>query len=485
MERFAINKITDILIYGAAFGGTILYGKMKQQNYRIIGFVDQRADEIGSLCGLPVYAIDRIKDIPQTEPVIVIIAVKNVFEHSRIARNLIKHGIYHIIYKPYAVLKGYVGMEAQELFDTHNQLIDHGYCNNRFLCAANEIERHMELKKEYLLDEAPGTETVFLPLIMLFENKDISGLHRERNVCFLYPHIQFFRYLQGDVNASAQYYMEYCDMAARELGSFSTTKAWERNVIRNRAEVYHQMNHAFLFQKDFFVSNAPAAEWNEKGYFNLESGKHRAAFFASRRLMYIPVRISHQDAEQWINGEQLGSVNQILQENEMFELKAPIEHPYFFQMPCMAENFFYGLCCVLAEKLGGVFYENPMDHVLEQKHIYLKVDDCGFLSRFFRRCGASVFYANQNDRELMAALDQLFYIALPEQGAQKEVYDLAVIQIQCIEDFHNQADMFCADRCFILAEDTILQEFEGLERLYCGMAWEKCIGVGYLEKNRV
>lgn len=485
MERFALNKETGILIYGAAAGGTILFQKMRKKNYRILGFVDQRSEEISSLFGLPVYGIEQVRDLSQDEIPVVIIAVKNVFEHSRIARNLIKSGIYNIIYKPYAVLKGYGGKASQELFDAHNQIIDYGYCNDGVFCKANEVESRQELQKEYLLDEGADTKTVFLPLPMLFENRDLNEPRKERNVCFLHPHIQFFRYLQGDINASVQYYLEYCEMAAKEMDAFTITDAWKKNVIRNRAEVYHQMNHAFLFQKDFFVRNAPDAEWNESGYFNLKSGKHRAAFFAARKLMYIPVRIKNQDLEKWIHKERLEKVNGFLQQNEVFELKAPIEHPYFYQMPCMAENFFYGLCCALAEIIGDLYYENPMDHVLDQKQIYLNVDDCGFLSRFFRRSGAFVFDGNENDKELTRELGDLFDISVSDQVKQTDFYHMAIIQVNSKEELENYIKEIKADKYFVIAEEGIFSKSEELKKFYCGNAWGKSMEVCYLERSHV
>ena len=447
--------------------------------------MDQRAKEIDSLCGLPVYCIEELKNCDEYGQIVVIISVKNVFEHSRIARNLIKHGIDNIIYKPYAALKGYADDAQRELFQVHNQMIEEGRCKDGYLSKANEIEKSLKLPKEYLLDEDSDTQTVFLPLPILFENRDIAGNSKERNVCFLFPHIQFFHFLQGDINASSEYYVKYCEMAAEEINTFSVTDAWRKNVIKNRAEVYHQMNHAFLFQRDFFIRNAPDVEWNEKGYFNLKSGKHRAAFFASKRLMYIPVRMKHADAEQWIRREDADRVSDILQNQGIFELKAPIEHPYFYQMPCTAENFFYGLCGTLAEQLGKIYYKSPMDRVLEDKKVYLNLDDYGFVSRFLRRSGAYVHEANTTDSELTGALEKLFQIPKGRQSNEGDFYHIAIFQIDSVKDLNNWQKDISADKYFVIAREEICQNLKQMKKIYCGMAWGHSMVLGFLENYHV
>lgn len=485
MEGFFIDKKAKIFIYGAAAGGTILYRKMQDAGYDIKGFIDNRAKEIKELHSLPVYHMTQLAEKVCTEEIIVVIAVKNVFEHSRIARTLMKHGIQNIIYKPYAVLKGYANEAQKELFAYHEQLIEHGYCNDGILEKVTYIEQNLDLPKEYLLEDKLDTQTVFVPLPLLFENADIQVEIKERNACFLYPHIQFFNYLQGDVSASPQFYLEYCEAAAKELNAFAITDAWRKNVIRNRAEVYHQMNHAFLFQKDFFVRNAPDVEWNKDGYFNLKSGKHRTAFYAARRLMYMPVQMQKKDVEIWLCADKVPKVNEVLQKNDIFELKAPIEHPYFYQLPCNTEKFFYDLCCVLALKIAGIYYDSPVTNIIDNKRIHVNLDDYGFISRFFRRCGAYVHDVNGNDKELKLALEQIFHIPAHRNIGMEQKYDIGIIQIDKVEDLENWREKYHIEKCFIVAEEAIIENVKHIEKIYCGVAWNTQVIVGYLEEKDV
>ena len=95
---FSINGSRSIVIYGAANSGKIVYDILKKNQIDIIAFIDKRADELGELYGKRIVgSIDDIDGLDKTDCV-VIIAVKNVFEHSKIADHLVKSGINSILY---------------------------------------------------------------------------------------------------------------------------------------------------------------------------------------------------------------------------------------------------------------------------------------------------------------------------------------------------------------------------------------------------
>ena len=104
MDNIVLQKGSRMLLYGAASFGTILYEKLKQSDFIVEGFIDQRADEIPELKGKAVYSIQEAAFRFSDADVIVVISVKNVFEHTKIAAKLFESGLKQIIYKPYAVL---------------------------------------------------------------------------------------------------------------------------------------------------------------------------------------------------------------------------------------------------------------------------------------------------------------------------------------------------------------------------------------------
>ena len=104
-----------------------------------------------------------------------------------------------------------------------------------------------------------------------------------------------------------------------------------------------EQSHSAELEPDFFVRNAVNVNYDRtRGVFNLNSGKHRAAFFASGKKKYIPMRIAKDEYEDFINENDLRELTVYLRENEIFELDAPIPHPYFYDYPCSSGEFYYG-----------------------------------------------------------------------------------------------------------------------------------------------
>ena len=106
-KEFLIDKDSKFIIYGAATTGAILYHNLKESGYKIIAFVDKRADEIDSYLELPVWNLRQAEKYFGTcDDVIVIIAIKNVFEHEKIAKTIWNLGCNKIIFRPSSVIEG-------------------------------------------------------------------------------------------------------------------------------------------------------------------------------------------------------------------------------------------------------------------------------------------------------------------------------------------------------------------------------------------
>ncbi|MCM1258664.1 MAG: hypothetical protein NC307_12520 [Roseburia sp.] len=479
-ERFILKEGSRLLLYGAASFGTLLFEKLQHSKYFVEGFIDQRADEIPGLKGKPVYSIqDAVLQFSDAD-IIVVISVKNVFEHSKIAAKLYDEGLKNIIYKPYAVLNN-VGTKEEnaisKIFDDFLQ------GNFKYDVSLNQIlpgENFIHFSEKYLLEQDRDFDVVFLSLLALFENKDLNSKKQERNVLFFFPHIQFFKFLQGNAKASARYYVRYCEMAAEEINSFARTDAWRENVIRNRTQIFEEMNQAYIFNRDFFQTSAPEVVWNDKGYFNLTSGKHRAAFFASKKNAYIPVKMSHTDSIRWLNKGAAKKVLEMFAEKGVMELKAPVEHPYFYQYPCNSTSFFYGVCATLAEKISRLYYVTPLDNYIDGKCVYLSLDDYGLLGRFFARCGALVYEERKKDTEVVKALDELFYTQ-GRREEKKEKYDIAVAKVENKNEIQDRCASLNAKHWFFVGPLSLLTEDQNLECIYNGVAWERQMAIGYME----
>lgn len=484
-EKFALQKGSRLLLYGAASFGTLLYEKLQKSDFVVEGFIDQRADEIPELKGKAVYSIQEAATQFSDSDITVVISVKNVFEHSKIALKLFDSGFRNIIFKPYSVLNN-IGTEEENIISRIYDDFLQG--NFRYDISFSPIKvsgNLMQFSKKYLLGQEQDFDVVFLSLLSLFENRGLGSGDQERNVMFFFPHIQFFKFLQGDKDSNAGYYVKYCEAAAEEINSFVITDAWRENVIRNRTQIYEEMNQAYLFNRDFFRTGAPEVVWNDKGYLNLISGKHRAAFFASKGIAYLPVKMSHIDSCKWLNREAAEKVQNIFAAEGIMELKAPVEHPYFYQYPCNSRSFFYGVCFALAEKISRLYYVTPLDNYIYKKTIFLSIDDYGLLGRFFVRSGAVVYEEKNENIDILNALDELFYMAGKARGEKKEKYDLAVVKVDSNKDIMARLASIKAKHWFFVGPLSLLTGERKLECIYKGVAWERQTAVGYMEMQDV
>lgn len=452
-NTFKIKKNTKIIVYGAAYLGHIFTNILEKQGYEILCFIDSRADEIDCMLGKPVYSIEEAKETYQSYEPLVIIAVKNVFEHSKIANQLIKAGFKKFIYKPREILDGKDIPELNNISTAFDTLqAGENIENLELICTENAGLPVKSMR--YLVEEKEGEVTVMLPIQMLFQDrKDFNDENDiEVNVMFLFPHIEFFQYLQGIPERDCQKYVDYCKQAANNLGTFQVTKAWEQNVIRNRAEVYEEMNKSFLMDREFFYRGAPRVTWNKNGYFNLNSGKHRATFFASKGLAFIPVKMSKGDRDIWLNQLVADRYFDSLIKQEILEIPAPIEHPNYYDYSCGGKSFFENLLFVLARECSKEWYDKADINFMKGRKIYIDVLDNGYLSRFFRRIGCLVYTDMENDMEKQ--LDNLTYIKTKNIKYTDEIVDLAIVE-NMEGDITNLKIKINSKRLIVITEDSL------------------------------
>ena len=216
-------------------------------------------------------------------------------------------------------------------------------------------------------------------------------------------------------------------------------------MIKNRADVFANMNESLERDFDFFVRNAPNAKWNENGYFNLVSGKHRAAFWVAKGRHYIPLRVSDSDFEKWVKESQIQKVISDLEELNVFSIKAPVAHPFFYELQCENRNLYYHLLCDFMYEATFRQYDKYAYVKMEElKPVYISLDDDGYMSRALQNFNISVEVHNKS--EISRVLDRLIVIgkevenspaysyALVEiyQGNSSAITDILTKKIECI-----------------------------------------------------
>lgn len=410
--HFQLDRDSSILIYGAAAIGVIIHNICEEKGISVKGFIDKRGDEISYLCGLRVWSLSD-GDIEKLDKnVVVFIAVKNVFEHDNIVRKLLEYGFNNIIYRPYAVIKGEGTEEEKQIYNAYDKFMSKDIefpwipLPRTFKIYSYNLQDCSIIKTEgkYI--------TVYVPLECLFtDNKGVktSRTWADLPVMTLIPHIDFFKYLDGENGYSYHHYLNYCITAAESGGQIKVTDRWIENVIKNRADVYENMSLSLERDFDFFVRNAPAGEWNPKGYFNLISGKHRATFFLAKGRQYFPLKISEDDYKNWVNKTVLNELADKFIDLDIQECHAPVEHPYFYNMRCNNRSFYYRLLCSFVYNIALQQYElNQYINLHRQEDVLVSLNDDGYMARNLQKYGIGV--RNYNKSILSKLLDELISV---------------------------------------------------------------------------
>lgn len=397
----------QFLLYGAASIGGIVKDALESCGYEVVGYIDKRAHEMKQYNGLPVWSIHNVPEVGYDKEIAVYISVKNVFEHEKIARQLIGAGFQNLIYKPYNVLLGNASPKENMLAQLYDDLFEGRLKGNEFNIP--DCTSEVSLYDYAMISKENGQVTAYIPVEYIFTNdyRD-DEMQKWGNIpipCF-FTHINFFRSLDGDSNCSVLPYLkEYCEFTAKIDGKIEITDAWRDNVIANRTHIFEQMSESLYLDSLFFIRNAATAVWNRSGkYFNLTSGKHRCTFLAAKGNKYIPLEISEVDYAAFVNQSKIDAVKNMV---DLYGGTVVIPNPYFYRgihNRDFGEHFFLlWFSRYFGEKL---FYEKGKVDFSEFC-VVDRTDDEGHFSRYLLRCGAKV-WRWKKPSGMETALNELF-----------------------------------------------------------------------------
>lgn len=429
---FSINENSNIVIYGAATSGQIVYDILKKNQIDIIAFIDKRADELGELYGKRIVgSIDDIGSLAKTDCV-VIIAVKNVFEHTKIADKLLKNGINCILYKPYSVLIGEGTDDEKKISECYDYLLSNQPEKLSYIPKTKDIAVYA-CKDSALVREEDDYVWARVPVCLIYANKtnEKESIWEDIPVLSMFPHIGLFRdcLCEQAVNG-VEDYVAFCCEAAKNTGSVEITERWKENVVSNRVDVFHNMETAYELDKDFFVRNAPMAKWNAGGYFNLLGGKHRCTFLAAKGDQYVVLQISKKDYEKWVGQKKILDLQEYL--DEFIQNKrgrGVIEHPYYYKYPLEGKTFIYKMWMHICGVLSQDIYARRHDFAFDGMTAFVSVEDMGYTARNLRRMGMKVYRKTKT-----ALLEKKIGVALEvgvdqyiDKGVASKV-DVAVVE---------------------------------------------------------
>lgn len=460
---FVFTTNSKIILYGAASVGSIMKQYLEEAGYSIEGFLDKRGYEISNYLGKPVWMIDTIPDeLNQLEQLVIIIAVKNVYEHSEIVADLVSKGYHNLIYKPYEILCNIADENQKKINDQYESIMLQSYINKECFIPQTYKQVFRKLSDCALISDQNEYVAAYIPIEFIFTNnypKD-SEMYKwgNLNITAFFTHLQYFRFLAGDRGCSYEDYLnEYCIFTAKLNGNIEITEGWKANVLKNRAIIYEQMNLFLQIDKEFFVRNAPEAIWNEKEkWFNLISGKHRCSFLVSRGFRFIPLRISKSDYCKYCNED---VAVMVLKNMNVGKIISAIPNPFFYRLPHMCRELYYNLLEHYSIQFAKKLYIKFGRADFSKLNIVCMLDDSGMLARHFARMGS---YVAMVDIEKYRLLDRLLHTEDKKMMPYKDKReDFDVV----FWDARKYFDRWEKIRCLIASKFIILEEERNIGRL--------------------
>lgn len=433
MHSYNINT-KKILLYGAGSTAKVLIEKLEKENIEIYKFIDKRFDTIKEFLGIEVIGSEQIREISYKDEFVIIITTRNVFEHFKIANELYEQGFENIIFKPYSVLKGYANDELLQL-----SLVHDCYMAN-MKTFDGEIPKYKGNDMPAFLDKAIISKDkdmlkAFVPAELLYSNLVDGSEWEDMNFVSNYIAVKLYQALEtSNYETFEDSINSYINRFAKKGAIFhgvNTAGKWANILIDSRIKSYSEMSKLFALDYNFFVKNSTTVKRSSDRKLRLiKSGKNRVSFLIAKGMQYIPVNISQEDYEDFLNHKQICVFKDYIKKNNIKEFFAPIPHPYFYEYGYVAENY----CSVCLSKIGNfisefVFYKYG-SYYFEKIKILECIFDQGSLGRHLSLMGMNVYRAEFVNQELTQKIDDLLDFRAMNLPELCQSYDVGLITNQ-------------------------------------------------------
>lgn len=417
------------ILYGAGGDSLKLIPLLKENGCVITAIIDKRAFELNELLEIPVILPEDLE--PQTYSLdsIIIITIKNVFEHSNIAKELYVLGYQKLVYKPLSVLKGFTDSEWDSINSIYSKMIVEKQFPSGTTITSKEPEIFCGRLDSLYIKEVDNMVTAYLPSELLCNYDTDAAWGRIGMQCF-FPMVDLYKVLLNDTPSvtwiEAQHnYLLYCGEWLYKH-HLEMTKGQKESFIHSRVNIFYEMQKKSGISQDFFIQNAPEVIWQEQNIFYISSsGRNRIAFQIAKGYNYVPVSMSKLDYMRWINEKDSDNFLEILKKNKVNKLFTSIPHPMFIDFPIIAEDYVRLVCGEVTSYLLKDIYLSStirntsysivdMDKVRNDMitlNLGIWVADQGCLSRYLNRLFINHIRINNKlnepEQEITLAIDNL------------------------------------------------------------------------------
>lgn len=413
-----------ILIYGCGDKGIKIKNAIEQCGGEIEAYIDARAKDIPNFQGKKVFSPKEVSDLSFPNDYVIIITIKNVFQHNEIASIFQNKGYHNIIFKPLSILNNTTNnAQLFEISAAHETILDNNIIPTKEIPSIAELSL-FEFSDQGIIEDNGDELKVYLPSDLFYlKDKKEFGIWKDSNMMCTSPIVDMYI---GFRECSPQYYEnsinEFVDKHAIPIAisnGMTITADWKDHVIDGRKDVYYSMQTKKMMDPFFFVRHCVSVNTRNRGGFYLSSsGKNRVAFLIAERYKYIPAIIARAEYENFINAQGLSSLTEYISRNNITCFFAPIPHPYFYLQKVQAENYTDIWLMKIGRILSRYFWKQTGQLEFHKTVIYDMLLDEGASSRFFALANYNVIRIRDED-EKERLLDRLFRFST-EQFHQKD-----------------------------------------------------------------
>jgi hypothetical protein len=463
------------VIYGAGGNCYHLISLLQNEKFNIIAIIDKRAGSISKIQDIPVYTLDEFEcaDVDNT---VVLISIKNVFEHINVARTLLEKGFYNLVYKPFPILQGEHDEEWDSISDAYDKLLVENVIPDESAddIYASRTDHMMVFGDELFVKSQEDDILCWLPMELLC-NYNRDDPYGRMPMGAYYPLLNLYKYLLNDLTDTKWnevekdlflYGMEWVDRVNYEF-----TDDLKKSMLHSRLGVFNEMQKKSEIDKDFFVRNSVSVKCGEQLQFYLStSGRNRVTFLLAKGYRFVPVHMSEQEYKRWINEEKFKKFKAYLEKNRINRLFSTIPHPMFQSYDVVALDYSRLFCMQVimhmyrimhwkAAKLkdGNYKIDKEKFYKLKEKiKIFASIDDGGCVSRLIAMGGMHCYrnIEHYEDRKLCHLEDELMYMEnneyLNEVEDVSKLTDCDVWVTDSRNQLSNNINQFSGDIIFLL-----------------------------------
>lgn len=421
-------KESNILIYGTGGNGIGLYQRLASF-YNILGFIDKRAAKIVSIFDKPVYTIRDISQklsFAEKENTVVIITIKNVFDHSGLVKELLYSNFPFIIYKPLNILKNRGNETDIRVNAIYESIVEKKqYASEVLVPRTEDIE--YKLANRLLIERKDNEVITWLPVESLFNYKNSYG-YPGINMPLFFPLVELYKAFLGKRDVSLQqainnFYL-YCGEWLYQNGK-TLTDEQKDSFLEARRSVYVEMQKTAEVDIDFFKRNAPSVEKEENRFYLKSSGRNRISFLIAKGFRYVPVKMRIVDYEEWCDIEFVREKEKSINQNNVKCFFAPYPNPYLVDYSVCFVDYQRLFLQPIANEITKEIYLNNViteagvnrvahEHVESDKKKWvfaLKINDEGIAEEYLKNIGfltVCSYMQNHNAMQILVLDSQNF-----------------------------------------------------------------------------